>query len=194
MTDPMLGSGVHTRWLAAALLAPAAAAVFTGATMWTVHRPPAYTAAQQTPLTLSALPSSHPLSRPTADPALAAMHSSVQRDAAKLALLRKTLAALKPAAPTSKATAGGAPPAVSAAAPAGTSVTTNAAPAYTAAAPVTQAGAPAPAYVAPAPVTAVRPPAPAPAPAPVPAPVPVVQPAPAPPPTHTTTGASGAPK
>jgi hypothetical protein len=173
-----------SRWSAAAVLAPTAAALFTGVTAWTLHHSPALPNSSSA-LKTSSAPATLHLSPPVATGSLSALQSSVRRDAAKLAALRTTLAKLHLASATPSATSpSGLPPARGAAAPATTAVSGGST--YMAAAPPGS-----PAYVAPQPAA----PAPVAQPAPAARPAPVVQPAAAaPPPAHTVTGASGAPK
>ena len=157
----------HSRWSAAALLAPTAAALFTGVTAWTLHHPPAPTgvAAVSTPLPVT--PSATPLpSRTASGSAVQALQLSIKREAAQQALLQKSLRSLR-AHPASASTHSSAPVAA-----AGTSVGTAAAPSGTAAT-QTGGGSGTPAYQAPAAQAPV-----AQAPAPV-----YTAPAPAPPPS-----------
>lgn len=123
--------GARARWGAAALVAPAAAAVFTGATGWALSTPAPGTSAAPKPA-------------PTADPALARLRSTVAAEQSRVAALQRQAAALQAkanalTASTRALTAGGGVPAPAAAPQLGSTV-----PAPAAAPPMAAAPAPAP--------------------------------------------------
>ena len=172
----MTDRGTRVRWTTAALVAPAAAAVFTGTTVWSAEHEPA-TASTTTSTTTSttpaaAAPAAAAPSQP--DPIVASLQAAVDANTVQVKRLRVTVASLEAQA---AAIAKGTP-----AAAVRTSKTTTRSTSRTATnrttAPRTTTRTSAPASK---PAPAVRAPAAAPAPAPAPA-------------TQTTTGASGAVK
>jgi hypothetical protein len=174
----MTDRGTRVRWTTAALVAPAAAAVFTGTTVWSAEHEPA-TASTTTSTTTSttpaaAAPAAAAPSQP--DPIVASLQAAVDANTVQVKRLRVTVASLEAQA---AAIAKGTP-----AAAVRTSKTTTRSTSRTATnrttAPRTTTRTSAPASK---PAPAVRAPAAAPAPAPAPAPA-----------TQTTTGASGAVK
>jgi len=178
----MTDRGTRVRWTTAALVAPAAAAVFTGTTVWSAEHEPA-TASTTSSTTTSTTTSTTPAAAAPAaaapsqpDPIVASLQAAVDANTVQVKRLRVTVASLEAQA---AAIAKGTP-----AAAVRTSKTTTRSTSRTATnrttAPRTTTRTSAPASK---PAPAVRAPAAAPAPAPAPAPA-----------TQTTTGASGAVK
>ena len=79
----MTNRGTRARWTTAALIAPTAAALFTGTTVWAAGHQPASTA-KATPKVVA-----------TVDPTVVALRQAVNANAAQVATLRKTVASLK---------------------------------------------------------------------------------------------------
>ena len=77
----MTERGTRARWTAAALVAPVAAAVFTGTTVWAAENQPVTAAA---PAATTAAPV-----QPTADPAVAKLRKEVAKEKKKIAALTK---------------------------------------------------------------------------------------------------------
>ena len=82
----MTDRGTRVRWTTAALVAPAAAALFTGATVWASGHQPATAATPTTTATPAAL---------TADPVVAALREAVDSNTAQVVALRRTVATLQ---------------------------------------------------------------------------------------------------
>ena len=172
----MTDRGTRVRWTTAALVAPAAAAVFTGTTVWSAEHEPA-TASTTTSTTTSttpaaAAPAAAAPSQP--DPIVASLQAAVDANTVQVKRLRATVASLEAqAAAIAKGTPAAAVHTSKATTRSTSRTTTNR---TTAPRTTTRTSAPAS-----KPAPAVRAPAAAPAPAPAPA-------------TQTTTGASGAVK
>ena len=77
----MTERGTRARWTAAALVAPVAAAVFTGTTVWAAENQPVTAAA---PAATTAAPA-----EPTADPAVVKLRKEVAKEKRKIAALTK---------------------------------------------------------------------------------------------------------
>ena len=168
----MTDRGTRVRWTTAALVAPAAAAVFTGTTVWSAEHEPATASTTTSTTPAAAAPAAAAPAQP--DPVVASLQAAVDANTVQVKRLRVTVASLEAQA---AAIAKGTP-----AAAVRTSKTTTRSTSRTATnrttAPRTTTRTSAPASK---PAPAVRAPAAAPAPAPAPA-------------TQTTTGASGAVK
>jgi hypothetical protein len=82
----MTERGTRVRWSTAALVAPAAAALFTGTTVWAAGHEPA---TASTPATATAAPA------PTVDPLVVALRAAVDKNTAQVNKLRTTVAALQ---------------------------------------------------------------------------------------------------
>jgi len=82
----MTDRGIKVRWTTAALVAPAAAALFTGTTVWASGHQPA---TASTPKAAAATP------KPTVDPLVVALQSAVDANTAQVAKLRTTVASLQ---------------------------------------------------------------------------------------------------
>ena len=81
MVAVMTSRGTRARWTTAALIAPTAAALFTGTTVWAAGHQPV-SAAKATP-------------KATVDPAVVALRQAVKANEAQVASLRKTVQSLK---------------------------------------------------------------------------------------------------
>jgi len=79
----MTNRGTRARWTTAALIAPTAAALFTGTTVWAAGHQPASTV-KATPKVAA-----------TVDPAVVSLRQAVATNAAQVASLRQTVASLK---------------------------------------------------------------------------------------------------
>jgi len=79
----MTNRGTRARWTTAALIAPTAAALFTGTTVWAAGHQPVSTV-KATPKVAA-----------TVDPTVVALRQAVDANAAQVAALRKTVASLK---------------------------------------------------------------------------------------------------
>ena len=174
----MTDRGTRVRWTTAALVAPAAAAVFTGTTVWAADHEPASAASTTTTSTASTAPAVAAADPAPAqpDPVIASLQAAVDANSVQVARLRRTVADLQ--AQAAAITKGIAAASVRTATSAGSS-RSSARTSSTASTP--KASAPRAAAPASRPAPVVRSAAPAPAPVPAPA-------------THTTTGASGAVK
>ena len=82
----MTDRGTRVRWSTAALVAPAAAALFTGTTVWASGHEPA---TASTPTAASTAP------KPVVDPVVVALRAAVDRNTAQVDALRRTVAALR---------------------------------------------------------------------------------------------------
>jgi hypothetical protein len=82
----MTERGTRVRWSTAALVAPAAAALFTGTTVWAAGHEPA---TASTPTASTASPA------PTVDPLVVALRAAIDKNTAQVDRLRKTVAALQ---------------------------------------------------------------------------------------------------
>ena len=82
----MTDRGNRARWTTAALVAPTAAALFTGTAVWASGHQPVTTTASATPT--SAPPKA-------VDPALVALRQAVAANSAQVSALRKTVATIK---------------------------------------------------------------------------------------------------
>jgi starch synthase (maltosyl-transferring) len=82
----MTDRGIKVRWTTAALVAPAAAALFTGTTVWASGHQPA---TASTPKAAAATP------KPTVDPLVLALRTAVDTNTAQVAKLRTTVASLQ---------------------------------------------------------------------------------------------------
>jgi len=171
----MTDRGTRVRWTTAALVAPAAAAVFTGTTVWAADHEPASAASTTTTSTAPAVAAADPAPAQP-DPVIASLQAAVDANSVQVARLRRTVADLQ--AQAAAITKGIAAASVRTATSAGSS-RSSARTSSTASTP--KASAPRAAAPASRPAPVVRSAAPAPAPVPAPA-------------THTTTGASGAVK
>lgn len=81
----MTDRGTRVRWTTAALVAPAAAALFTGTTVWASGHEPA---TASTPTTAAA-------PAPAADPLVAALRAQIDQNTAQVDRLRQTVANLQ---------------------------------------------------------------------------------------------------
>ncbi|MBK7623447.1 MAG: hypothetical protein IPJ14_12515 [Kineosporiaceae bacterium] len=159
-TTPEVGR--HSRWSAAALLAPASAAVFAGTMGWTADHDPVLpstpAAATNTALTSAAVQGEHKSSPRDKDleRQIRAQVAQVRTMRRQVAALRKDVAALRGKAPGTGTTT---PPTGGATTPAPAPTGTAPAPAPTSTKP-----APAPTTTKPAPAPTTTKPAPAPAP------------------------------
>jgi len=82
----MTDRGIKVRWTTAALVAPAAAALFTGTTVW---------ASGHQPATASTPKAAAPTPTATVDPMVLALRSAVDANTAQVAKLRATVASLQ---------------------------------------------------------------------------------------------------
>ena len=82
----MTDRGIKVRWTTAALVAPAAAALFTGTTVW---------ASGHQPATASTPKAAAPAPTATVDPMVLALRSAVDANTAQVAKLRATVASLQ---------------------------------------------------------------------------------------------------
>jgi len=82
----MTDRGIKVRWTTAALVAPDAAALFTGTTVWASGHQPA---TASTPKAAAATPT------PTVDPLVVSLQSAVDANTAQVAKLRATVASLQ---------------------------------------------------------------------------------------------------
>ena len=96
----MTDRGTRVRWSTAALVAPAAAALFTGTTVWASGHEPA---TASTPTAASTAP------KPVVDPVVVALQAAVDRNTAQVDALRRTVAALRAQAAAVAAGGGAAP-------------------------------------------------------------------------------------
>ncbi len=160
----MTDRGTRVRWSTAALVAPAAAAIFTGTTVWASGHEPATasTPTVSSPKVAAAVPAAK------ADPVVVALQAAIDKNTAQVAKLRSTVAALQARA---AAIAKGSTVPRAASSRSTTSTSATRASSTRSSTPTTTR------------TTATRTTTAAPAPAPAPAP-----------PTQTTTGASGAVK
>ena len=170
----MTDRGTRVRWTTAALVAPAAAAVFTGTTVWSAEHEPATASTTTSTTPAAAAPAAAAPAQP--DPVVASLQAAVDANTVQVKRLRATVASLEAqAAAIAKGTPAAAVHTSKATTRSTSRTTTNR---TTAPRTTTRTSAPAS-----KPAPAVRAPAAAPAPAPAPAPA-----------TQTTTGASGAVK
>jgi len=173
----MTDRGTRVRWTTAALVAPAAAAVFTGTTVWAAEHEPATasTTTTSTTPTSTAPPAAASAAAAPAqpDPVVASLQAAVDANTVQVERLRQTVATLQAQAAL---IAQGTPAAAVRTSKATTRTTSRPTSTTTSRSSSTTR-------------TTPRAPAPAPKPAPVAAPAPAPAPA-----THTTTGASGAVK
>jgi len=168
----MTDRGTRVRWTTAALVAPAAAAVFTGTTVWSAEHEPATASTTTSTTPAAAAPAAAAPAQP--DPVVASLQAAVDANTVQVKRLRATVASLEAqAAAIAKGTPAAAVHTSKATTRSTSRTTTNR---TTAPRTTTRTSAPAS-----KPAPAVRTPAAAPAPAPAPA-------------TQTTTGASGAVK
>ena len=168
----MTDRGTRVRWTTAALVAPAAAAVFTGTTVWSAEHEPATASTTTSTTPAAAAPAAAAPAQP--DPVVASLQAAVDANTVQVKRLRATVASLEAqAAAIAKGTPAAAVHTSKATTRSTSRTTTNR---TTAPRTTTRTSAPAS-----KPAPAVRAPAAAPAPAPAPA-------------TQTTTGASGAVK
>ena len=82
----MTDRGIKVRWTTAALVAPAAAALFTGTTVW---------ASGHQPATASTPQAATPVPSQSTDPLVLALRSAVDSNTAQVAKLRATVASLQ---------------------------------------------------------------------------------------------------
>ena len=82
----MTDRGTRVRWTTAALVAPTAAALFTGTTVWAQAHQPATVAAATAPA---------PAAQPTVDPVVVALRQAVDANTEQVARLRDTVATLQ---------------------------------------------------------------------------------------------------
>lgn len=82
----MTDRGTRVRWTTAALVAPTAAALFTGSTVWAVGHQPV-TAAKPVAAT--------PAAAPAVDPVVVALRAEIDANSARIDKLRATVEALK---------------------------------------------------------------------------------------------------
>ena len=166
----MTDRGTRVRWTTAALVAPAAAAVFTGTTVWSAEHEPATASTTTSTTPAAAAPAAAAPAQP--DPVVASLQAAVDANTVQVKRLRATVASLEAqAAAIAKGTPAAAVHTSKATTRSTSRTTTNR---TTAPRTTTRTSAPAS-----KPAPAVRAPAAAPAPAPA---------------TQTTTGASGAVK
>ena len=85
----MTDRGTRVRWTTAALVAPAAAAVFTGTTVWASAHQPATAATTTTTTTAAAVPEK------TVDPVVETLRAAVDSNSAQVLKLRAAVATLQ---------------------------------------------------------------------------------------------------
>ena len=89
----MTDRGTRVRWTTAALVAPAAAAVFTGTTVWSAEHEPATASTTTSTTPAAAAPAAAAPAQP--DPVVASLQAAVDANTVQVKRLRVTVASLE---------------------------------------------------------------------------------------------------